>query len=122
VGIETPYQIALLTGVLIFTVFSIAFVVRLWLRQSRPTHSSSFLKVVIGLSLLLIALCTSLLFYQALTTGETYCLHRMCRGSVVEASGEPIGYWLLVAIWYLLAWLSSSASIFTLLRPNQPSW
>jgi len=125
VGIETPYQIAFLTGFLLFTVFSIAFVVRFGLRRSRPTTDSSlFLKVVIGISLVLVALVTSLLFYQALATGATYCLglRMRCSGGLVEVSRDPILYWVAVTGWYILAWLSSWAGIFTLLRPNQQSW
>ena len=120
--IATPQQIAFLTGFILFTVVSVVLVVNFWLRRSGPTHSSVFLKAVMGVSLLLCALVTSLLFYQALATGETYCLGRGCRGNLVDASGDPIGYWVLVVIWYTLAWLSLSAGIFTLLRPNQPSW
>ena len=123
-GIQTPYQIAFLTGFLLFTVFSIAFVVRFWLRRSRPTDSSSFLKVVIGLSLVLLALVTWLLFYQALATGETYCLglRYRCNGDLVDVSGDPVLYWVAVVFWYILAWLFSSVGIYTLLRPNQRSW
>jgi len=124
VDIESPYQIAFLIGFILITVFSIAFVVRFGLRQSGPTHSSLFLKVVIGLALVLAAVAASLLFYQALATGETYCLglRMRCSGGLVDASRNPILYWVVVAGWYVLGWLFSSAGIFTLLRPNQRSW
>ena len=121
VGIETPRQIAFLTGFILFTVLSLVFVVRFFLRRSGPGHSSVLHKAVVGLSLLLVALVTSLLFYQALVTGETYCLGRSCRGSLVHVSDNPSGYWLLVALWYMLAWISLSSGIFTLIRRNQPS-
>lgn len=119
VGVETARQIAFLTGFILFTVFLVVLMVRLWLRRSRPSRSSVVHKTVIGLFLLLVALVTSLLFYQALATGETYCLGRRCRGNLVDGSGDPIGYWVLVAIWYILGLLSLSAGIFTFLRQAQ---
>lgn len=76
---------------------------------------SALHKALVGLFFLLLASVTSALLYMAIETGQTYCLGPRCRGDLVEAAGDPIGYWLLVAIWYSLAWLALSAGIFTLL-------
>ena len=109
-------NIAVLIGLAMFTVLSLAYAIRLWVRKSRPRRATPLQKAIIGAFLFLVAGIAARLFWQALLTDETYCLGRRCRRTPIEAAQDPIAYWIAVAIWYTLAWLALAAAFFVVLR------
>ena len=119
-GIDTPMQIAGLIGFFLITAVLLYFLVRPF-RGNGPAPSFSARIPLPIFFFLPCALTLSFLIYQALVSGEAYCLgfRNACKeSSTYSLSSDPEMYWVLVTGFYILGAFFWAAGIAGLIGPK----
>lgn len=119
-AIDMPARIAILVGMIVLTAFLIFFLVRLF-RGNGPAPSLPNRMLLPVLFFLPCAFVLSFVTYEALASGEIYCLggSSACRANAsYSVARDPLVYWVGVTVSYLLAALTGAAGIAGLIGPK----